>query len=68
MELLFQATCFPSPRLRQLVTAIQRDVVPTFGANDHRVNRDDQIVRQLVLHFIATTRILIIPSKVQESK
>jgi len=50
----------------QLVTAIQRDVVPTFGANDHRANRDDQIVRQLVLHFAATARILNIRSKVQQ--
>ena len=67
MYLSFQATYLPLPRSRQLVTAIQRDVVPTLGANDYRAKSDDQNVFQLVLHFAATTGIFNTPSKVQQS-
>ena len=42
---------------RQLVAAIQRDVVPTFRTRDHRANGDDQDIRQPVLDLAATARI-----------
>lgn len=42
----------------QLVAAVERDIVPAFGARDHRTHRDDQDVDQPMLDLASTSRIL----------
>lgn len=42
---------------RQLVAAVQRNLVPALGTGDHRAHGDDQDVEQVMLDLACTARI-----------